>query len=285
MKNLAKKAEKAAERTLLNRADRETEKGTDKVLDSVWGIGDGAVQDPADQQNGRGKSNTDYNTAKLLNTELKRSFYTHDVVIHTVNQKGETGSHYFDAEELAMKGIASTTENPIYIDSEAYQYGYNEHEEQWQKTGLMRSDAMSFMMPMLSIGMVKLPPDPMLEAVERFKEQGLKLNTFLLIEWAFIYEPDDFRMDGYSERSVPCEDGGNCVAFDYEDPEYEGSYVVFDSQGRLSKIIARVNNQYTQEDGSFEFDYETPVTVTIPYAVEVKQPFQDFFSRGLNVDD
>lgn len=286
LKNLAKKAEKAAERTLLNRAEKETEQATDRALDSVWGVGDndGEGKVPA-KQGATQKGNMDYNTAKLVNTDLKRTFYTHDVVIRTVNQKNETGEHYFDAEELAMRGISSTSPKAIYIDSEAFQYGYNEHEGRWEKTGLMRSDAMSFMTPMLSIGMVKLPPEPMLEAVERLKEQGLRPNTFLIVEWAFIYKPDDFRMDGYSERTVPCGDGGTCVAFDYEDPEYKGTYVVFDSQDRLAKIYARIDNEMTQEDGSFEFDYETPVSVAIPAAVEVKMPFQDILSKGLDVDD
>ena len=288
LKNLAKKAEKAAERALMNRADRETEKAVDNTMDSIWGTSE-SESSKAGRNTGmdpeRSPDKKDYNNAKNLNTELKRSFYTHDVVIHTVNQKGETGSHYFDADELAMKGVTSTGENPIYIDSEAFQYAYNEHESRWEKTGLMQSDAMSFMVPMLSIGMVKLPPDPMLEAVDRFKEQGLRLNTFMIVEWAFIYKPDDFRMDGYNERTVPCEDGGDCVAFDYEDPEYQGTYVVFDGQGRLAKIYARIDSQMTQEDGSFEFDYETPVSVTIPSAVEVKMPFQDILSKGLDVDE
>lgn len=277
LKNLAKRAEKAAEQTILNRADSETEKATDRALDSVLGVGG---------SNAGGKDgNVDYNTAKMINTDLKRSFYTHDVVIRTVNQKDETGEHYFDAEELALRGISSKSENPIYIDSEAFQYGYNEHEGRWQKTGLMRTDAMSFMMPMLSIGMVKLPPEPMLEAVDRFKEQGMKLNTFLIVEWAFIYEPDDFRMEGYREQSVPCKDGGNCAAFYYEDPDYEGTYVQFDSSGRLSKIYAHVDNQHTQEEGTFDFFYDEPVAVRIPQAVEVKMPMQDILFKGLDVDD
>ncbi len=286
LKNLARTAEKAAERALLNRADAETEKSTDRALDSVWGVNDNADSDrPGQGGPDAGQPSKDYNTAKLINTEVKRSFYTHDVVIHTVNKKGVKGSHYFDADELALKGTTSTADSPIYIDSEAFQYGYNEHTERWEKTGLMRTDAMSFMLPMLSIGMVKLPPEPMLEAVDRFKEQGLLLNTFLIVEWAFIYSPDDFRVEGFDEKQVACEDGADCVAFYYEEPGYEGSYVQFDKQGRLSKIVAKVNTQNAQEDGTFDFYYNEPVTVHIPDAVEVKSPMQDLFFKGLDVDD
>jgi len=166
-----------------------------------------------------------------------------------------------------------------------YHYGYNEQEERWEKTGLMRTDAMAFMMPSVSISLLKLPPEPMLDASTRFKEQGLNMNTFLMVEWVFIYTPDDFRSDDYTEQQVTCRYGGNCPRFIYEDPEFKGSYVEFDANGRLSKIYANVNNEYQQEDGTFEFDYDTPVSVTIPNAVEVKIPFQDILFKGMDVND
>lgn len=283
LKNLAKKAEKAAERSILNRADRETEAATDNAIDSILGSADSeSSQD--DRKTGMSDDNTNYNTAKNIKTELKRSFYTHDVVIHTVNDKKETTDSFFDAEELAMRVTSTKSEYPLFTDSEGFQYGYNEHDERWEKTGIMRSDAMSFMMPAISMSMLKLPPEPMLDATTEFKDKGLNLNTFLMVEWAFIYKPDDFRYHEYTEKQEPCGNGSSCVTFMHNEPEYMGSYVQFDSEERLSRIYAKVNNDYTQEEGSFHFEYK-PVSVRIPKAVEVKQPFQDIFNKGLNVDD
>lgn len=278
LKNLAKKAQQAAERTITNRTEQETEKTVDRAMDSILGM-------PAPTGSSTKGGNGDYNTAKTINTELKRSFYTYDVVIHTVNEKNETTDSSFDAEELAMKGMSSKSETPIYIDSEAFQYGYNEHEERWEKTGMMRSDVMSFMMPTLSIATLNLPAEPMLQATEDFKNKGMSLNTFQMVEWVFVYSPDDFRSDDYTEKQVPCENGATCAAFWSTDPEHEGTYFQFDSEGRLSKIFARANTQLAQGEGTFEFDYDTPVSVTIPYAVEVKMPMQDILMKGLNVDD
>lgn len=277
LKNLARKAQQAAERTISNRVDRETEKTVDKAMDTILGL---------PEASGPGAGNGgDYNTAKTINTEPKRAFYKFDVVIHTVNEKNETTDTSFDADELASKGISSNSETPIYTDSEAFQYGYNEHKERWEKTGLMRSDAMSFMMPMLSMSTLDLPEEPTLKAAEDFKDNGMLLNTFMMVEWVFIYSPDDYRSDDYIEKQVPCSDGGNCPVFYSTDPEHEGTYFQFDSQGRLSKIYARANTQMAQGEGTFEFDYATPVSVTLPYAVEVKSPMQDILMKGLDVND
>ncbi len=283
LKNLAKKAEKAAERSILNRAERETEEGMDNAMDSIWGSSD-SESSQAEGKAGLYHDDTDYNTAKNIKTELKRSFYTHDVVIHTVNDKKEITESFFDAEELAMRATSSKSEHPLFTDSEGYQYGFNEHNERWEKTGIMRSDAMSFMMPAISMSMLKLPPEPMLDATTEFKDKGLNLNTFLMVEWVFIYKPEDFRFYEYTEKKEPCETGSSCVTFMHNDPEYLGSYVQFDNEGRLSRIYVKVNNDYTQEEGSFHFQYK-PVSVRIPKAVEVKQPFQDILSKGLNVDE
>jgi hypothetical protein len=277
LKNLARKAQQAAERTISNRVDRETEKTVDRAMDTILGQPEASGPDA----NGGG----DYNTAKNINTEPKRAFYKYDVVIHTVNEKNETTDTYFDADELASKGISSKSETPIYTDSEAFQYGYNEHRERWEKTGLMRSDAMSFMMPMLSMSTLDLPEEPTLKATEDFKDNGMLLNTFLIVEWVFIYSPDDFRSDDYIEKQVPCGDGENCPAFYSTDPEHEGTYFQFDSQGRLSFINAKANTQMAQGEGTFDFDYDTPVSVTIPNAVEVKSPMQDILMKGLDVDE
>lgn len=247
----------------------------------------GDILGPESSGTDRGSDGVDYNTAKNINTENKRAFYTHDVTVHTVDEKNETADWFFDADELAVRGTSSTLENnqPIFIDSEGYQYGYNDGSERWEKTGMMRTDAMSFAAPLMSVSMLKLPPDPMLDASADFKDKGMILNTFMIIEWAFIYEPDDFRIDGYTEMQESCGSGSTCPTFYYDDPEYKGSYAQFNSEGRLSRIILHTSSQYVQGAGTFQFDYNTPVSVSIPSATEVKMPFQDVLFKGLNVND
>jgi len=236
---------------------------------------------PANANTQAGNSNT--NEAKLINTEAKRSFYKSDVVVKTSDSKGKGSDYYFDSDELAARGIAPNSKNPLYIDSEGYQYGYNDSAGRWEKSSLMKSDVMAFMFPMISMSLLKLPPEPMLEATEKFKAQGMNLNTFQIVEWAFIYKPEHFRSDDYEETTVPCSAGGNCTKFIYKDPEYNGSRVRFDKQERLSEIYANVNTEQTQGDGTYKFEY-IPVTVQIPFAVEVKMPFQDLYMKGLEVD-
>ena len=78
-------------------------------------------------------------------------------MVMTSDSKGKGSAYYFDSDEIAARGIAPNSDKPIFIDSEGFQYGYNESKKRWEKTGLMRSDAMSFMMPMMSTGILKLP--------------------------------------------------------------------------------------------------------------------------------
>ena len=288
LKKLVKKAGDAAERTILNRAEEETANTVDAAIDTVAGVGSTGASPQGRQDASRNvptASDGRYNTAKSVNTEAKRSFFTHDVIVYTENEKGETTHSYFDAGELAMKTVASKNDSEMYTDSEGFLYGYNESKQRWEKTGLMRSDAMSFMLPAMSMSLLKLPVEPTMEATEKLRDMGLNMNTFMLVEWAFIYRPDDFREPGFDETTAGCAAGGSCPKFLYEDPEYAGSYVTFDSTGRLSEIKAVTNGQAGTENGVFRFTYDEPVSVWIPDAVEVKQPFQDFFTKGLDVDD
>ena len=276
LKKLKKQVEKTTEKVLLKKTEQQTEKTVEGSIDEITGndkkTSDEEVKDPTGYSKGK-------NEARLLNTEAKRSFYTSDVIVKTSDSKGKGSEYYFDSDEIAARGMAPNSDKPIFIDSEGFQYGYNESERRWEKTGLMRSDAMSFMMPMMSTGILKLPSQPTLDASKKLKEQGLNMNTFQIVEWAFIYKPEHFRLEDYEETTAPCPDGGTCPKFLYTDPEYKGSWVLFDSQGRLSEIYANVNNDQAQGDGSYKFFYQ-PVSVSLPDAVEVKMPFQDLFLSG-----
>ncbi|MBT8295568.1 MAG: hypothetical protein KJO51_04060, partial [Gramella sp.] len=277
LKKLKKKVEKTTEKVLLKKTEEKTEKTVEGAIDGV-GNSNSSARNSRDNTNSS-DSGKDYNEAKFKNTNAKRAFYTSDVIVKTSDSKGKGSDYYFDADEIAARGVAPNSDKSIFIDSEGFQYGYNESEERWEKTGLMRSDAMSFMMPMMSTGILKLPAEPSLGTSKRLKEQGLNMNTFQIVEWAFIYKPEHFRNEDYEETTGLCPDGGTCPKFLYTDPDYNGSWVLFDKQGRLSEIYANVNTQQAQGTGSYKFTYE-PVSVKIPNAVEVKMPFQDLFLSG-----
>ena len=285
LKKLKKKVEQTSEKVLLKKTEQQTEKTVSGAIDGVANPGMNPSEDDRQASEISQKKDPNANKAKLINTDAKRAFYTTDVIVRTSDsKKGKGSEYYFDSEEIAAKGIAPESDNPIYIDSEGFQYGYNESEGRWEKTGLMRSDAMSFMMPMVSMGMLKLPPEPTLQASEKLKKQGLNMNTFQIVEWAFIYKPEHFRNEDYQETTAECPGGGTCPKFLYKDPEYQGSWVLFDSKDRLAEIYAKVNNDQMQGDGSYKFEY-SPVTVNVPSAVEVKMPFQDLFMQGLDTPD
>ncbi len=273
LKKLKKKVEETTEKVLLKKTEEETEKTVEGAIDKAI--------DPDSKKDDQAKpgNNANANTAKTINTEAKRAFYTSDVIVKTSDSNGKGSEYYFDSEEIAARGVAPDSEHPIFIDSEGFQYGYNASEGKWQKTGMMRADGMAFMMPMMAAGILKLPIEPTMAASEKLKNQGLNMNTFQIVEWAFIYKPEHFRSEDYEEMSVPCSDGGTCPRFLYTDPEYKGSWVQFDKEGRLSEVYAKVDNIQAQGDGSYKFFYE-PVSVSIPDAEEVKTPFQDLFLVG-----
>lgn len=268
LKKLKKKVESTTEKVLLKKTEEKTEESANKAFDEVTGA----------EATGETPSS---NPARDINTAVKRSFYTSDLVVSTSGRDGVTTINSFDSDELALRGESSKMPNPIFIDSEGYQYAYNESRARWEKTGIMRTDAMSFMMPAVSMSLLKLPPEPMLKATEEFKKKGMNLNTFQMVEWAFIYKPEHFRNSGFTETSVPCGNGAKCAKFFYTDPEYAGSWILFDSEGRLSRIYAKVNSDQVKDEGTYNFEYK-PVEVRVPAAVEVKMPFQDLYMEGLN---
>lgn len=282
LKKLKNKAEKAAERVLVRKTEKKAEQMTEAAFDSVANNPKNKNSKSKSDKSSGSQSSDEIkkgeNTAAMeINTAAKREFYKTDVIV-TTSENGESGSaFYFDADNLAMKGTLAKNNEKMYTDSEGFQYAYNNSEHRWEKTGIMRTDAMSFMMPAMSMSMLQLPQGPMLAATEKAKKQGMNLNTFMIVEWAFIYEPKDFRNEDYTEKKI---DGG--IQFNYTDPDYSGSYVTFDSENRLSEALIKVKTPEGINTGIYNFNY-TPVEVNLPSAVEVKMPFQDLFMKGLDM--
>lgn len=280
LKKLKNKVENAAERALTKKAEQKTEEVVENAFDS---IADSEKKDRKtdNTKKTRGKAGSNENAASV-NGDIKRSFYTYDVLV-TSDENGAKGSTMsFDADVLAMKMDAHSKNKTSYTDSEAYTYIFNDNKGRWEKTGLMKNDAMSFMMPMMSISMIKLPVEPMMDAVENFKKQGVALNTFMIVEWAFVYKPEHFKNADYTETVEKCGNKQDCLRFLFNDAQYLGSYVQFDPSNRISIVHMEVDTPEGHKSGSTIFNYETPISLVLPDAEEVKMPLQDLWGKGLD---
>ncbi|MDR5590295.1 DUF4412 domain-containing protein [Christiangramia sp. SM2212] len=281
LKKLKNKAENAAEKVLLKKTEKKAEQMTEAAFDSLANNSKNrnfeGVSSPSPIKKNSGTIDYD-TTAMHINTPAKRDFYSMDVVVTTAENNNAGSSFFFDADHLAMRGISPEKNSEMYTDSEGFQYAFNDSNNRWEKTGLMRSDAMSFMMPAMSMSLLQLPSGPMLAATEKAKAQGMSLNTFMIVEWAFIYRPEHFRNQDYIES-----DTSEGLRFNYTDPDYSGSYVLFDEKNRLSKAIINVKTPEGIKSGSYDFKYQ-PVEVNIPKAVEVKMPFQDLIMAGADAN-
>ena len=207
------------------------------------------------------------NTAKDFFTSdiVMRLYYKTDAVIHT---------QYFDHDNIAMRTeLADPSKKPLYHDSIGYIYSYNEKTLGYEKSKLMSSGGMGFMTAGLIPQYYKLPPEPYLDAYGKLQEKEIALN-FLILELAFIYKPGDFENDPYYKPSrTRWNNLDSCIKFSYDDPEYPGSYIVFDKKGRLIELyINTIRPDIKEEDhptGKFIYAYQN-VDVKLPKAKEQK---------------
>jgi len=135
----------------------------------------------------------------------------------------------------------------------------------------------------------KLPSEPYLDAFGKLEEKDISLN-FLILELAFIYKPGDFKNDPYYISSrTRWNNSDSCIKFSYNDPEYPGSYIVFDKNGRLTELyINTIRPDVKEEDhptGKFVYTYQN-VNVKLPDAKEqsmIPGPFGEMLNleRGL----
>ncbi len=282
---LKETARQAAERAILKKTDEKVTEATGKIIDDVTGS-DKSGMNPVEETEPVAFSNP----SKEINPEIKRAFYTHDVIVKTFDKEKQAyTTTYFDSGELAMrsdwKDASTGKARTMYIDSEGYYISYNESKRRYEKTNLLSSGVMSMMAPSIMVSAYKLPAGPFWDTSEMLDDQGIKLNTFLYIEFAFIYNPDHFRQEMYSsdytESQVSCRGDQTCTRFSINDPAYTGSYILFDNKNRLAEINVRLKDDpsFGSGEGKLEFFYE-PCEVYLPAATEVKQPFQDLLMKG-----
>lgn len=225
--------------------------------------------DSTDNVKNRTTSNEDeeliINSAKdFFNTDVvMKLYYETNAVIHT---------QYFDADNIAMRTeFPDPSKKPLFHDSEGFAYAYNETIGSYEKSKLLSSGGIGFMTASMIPQAYKLPPEPYLEAFSALQEKEITLN-FLVLEMAFIYKPSHFEGDSYYTPSkTKCHGSNNCTKFSYNDPEYPGSYIQFDNQGRLSELyINTINPDVKKEDhptGKFVYSY-TDCSVKLPDAIE-----------------
>jgi len=201
-----------------------------------------------------------------------RDFFTNDVEMALYNKDGQlVQTSFFDAETIAMRTKMETNPKPIYHDRKGYFYAYDDETAGYKKVSLLPGSSMGFMTAGLTTQVYKLPQEPYFEAFQALSEKDIALN-FLIVELAFVYKPEHFEYDdNYSLQNIPCFPDV-CKRFNYNDPEYEGSYIQFDNKGRLVEFyINSTNQQFNENDknpsGKFVYTYKD-CNVKLPDAVE-----------------
>jgi hypothetical protein len=219
------------------------------------------------------KNRTASSGEKELVINSAKDFFTTDVVMKLYYETDAViQTEYFDADAIAMRTeFPDPAKKPMYNDSKGFFYAYNETEGTYEKSNMMSLGQVGFMTASMIPQAYKLPPGPYLNAYEKLEEKDITLN-FLLLEMAFIYKPGDFEDDSYYIPSkTKCNNSENCTKFSYNDPEYPGSYILFDDKGRLSELYIHNNNpEIKKEDhptGKFVYTYQD-VSVKLPNAIE-----------------
>ena len=261
LKKLKEKAEQAAERTVLKKTDEVVSQKTEEAIDGVT-----TGNSKENNKSTKGDEITaSANSALQKNTMAKKSFYKEDVVIKMHENGNLNQIQSFDADQVAVRIESEKLPQPGYNDSEGFIYTYGS--DGYKKSSLIAVQSQGMMVPTMMLEAYKLPPEPFMAELERQTDQGLTANPFNgIVEFAFIYEPDDFRYEDFKESKQSFK-GKSYTRFDYlNEPGYEGSYVLFDDQDRLIEIYT--NKSETTQNNSFEMNMMEPGTSLLEYNYE-----------------
>lgn len=206
-----------------------------------------------------------------LTVNAAKDFFNKDVIMTMYDENGQyIQTLYFDSDVIAMRVESDTQPKPIYQDHKGMMYAYNEGEGYYEKVSILPSSSMGFMMAGMLPQAYKLPPEPYLEAFSALQELDLSIS-FLVLELAFVYKPHHFTGDDYyMPEKVSCNGSNNCTRFNYNDPDYKGSYIEFDDKGRLLELYINAIKPSMGEEsssGKFIYTYED-CSVKLPDAVE-----------------
>ncbi|WP_282135445.1 hypothetical protein [Seonamhaeicola maritimus] len=216
------------------------------------------TQEVSYDPNAAQQNSTNYTEIEINKAE---DFFTKDVIMETYDANGAlVQTSFFDKEVIAMRTESRVTPKPIYHDRKGKFYAYNAEIGKYENMSLLPSSSMGFMTAGMTTQVYKLPQDPYFEAFEALSNLDIAMN-FLVLELAFIYKPFHFEDDAfYSLVEVKC-GNSTCKRFNYNDNEYNGSYIQFDDQDRLVEFnIISTNKQLTQDErnpsGKFKYYYK-----------------------------
>ena len=223
------------------------------------------------------------NDALNKNTDAKKAFFNEDMVIQLRENGNLNQTQYFDADEVAARVEQDDIERPGYIDSEGFIYTYNEGE--YTKSALVALQSQGLMAPSMMVETYKLPPEPFMAQFQKQTDLGMTANPFNgIVEFAFIYKPDDFRYEDFKETKQKSK-GKTYTKFEFlNEPGYEGSYVLFDNKDRLVEIFTKIGEskdnfeigEMPRKKGESLMVYSyKPVDVKLPHAREVKVQGQE----------
>ena len=215
----------------------------------------------------------DYAYEEEVEIKSASDFFTMDVVMALYDEDGNwIQTSYFDKETIAMRTEKTALgDKHIYHDRKGKFYAFDETEGQYKTMALLPASSMGMMTAGMTTQAYKLPPEPYLNAFGALADLDIALN-FLILEMTFVYKPIHFEdNEEYTKRTFPC-NAGTCTLFNYTDPQYKGSYILFNEDDRISEIsIKSTNSNFSNNErnqsGKFVFKYE-PVDVTLPDAVE-----------------
>lgn len=229
------------------------------------------------------ETNGGSNEALNKNTDAKKAFFSEDMVIQLRENGNLNQTQHFDADEVAVRVEQDDIENSGYVDSEGFIYTFNDGE--YTKTALVALQSQGLMAPTMMVETYKLPPEPFMAQFQKQTDLGMTANPFNgIVEFAFIYKPDDFRYEDFKETKQKLR-GKTHTKFEFlNEPGYEGSYVLFDDKDRLVEIFTKIGESVeTFEIGEMPrkkgesllvYTYK-PVNVRLPQAREVKVQGQE----------
>lgn len=282
LKQLQKRAQDAVERTVLRKTDEVATQTTEKVIDGAISGVDGS--ETTNNQNSSSNQIEQSNTALAKHTQAKRDFYKDDMVIK-ISENGEViQTQYFDANEIAVKTQLPNKPKANFIDSEGFVYVFKDGE--YTKSAIIALQSQGMMVPTMMVNTYKLPPEPVMANLQKQHDLGMTANPFNgFVEFASIYKPEQFRYEDFNETKQTI-NGKTYTKFEFlNEPGYEGSYVLFDEQNRLTKIVSKRSESVQSQDmqlgampippGEDILEYEyTNVDVQLPAAREVRMQGQ-----------
>lgn len=192
-----------------------------------------------------------------LSINSAKDFFTSDLIMTMFDENGNyIQTQFFDANTLAMRVESEMHIKPVFQDSDGMMYVYNTSEGSYEKASILPSSSMGFMMAGMIPQAYQLPPELYLDAFSALQELNISIS-YLILELAFIYKPQHFEgSDYYIPAEVSCNSSNKCIRFNYNDPNYDGSYIEFDDKGRITELyINAIKPTIGEESSSGKFIY------------------------------